>query len=143
MRLIAKGVVENEFSGCAGSSVFVLSGGSVWQQSQYHYEYHYAYRPPAKVTEEQGRFWLHVEGLSRPIPVIQVSVVDDGTIVSEFRGFSAEAVFTFQNGRSYVPAEHKYHYHYAHRPHALVIDGVNGLELSVDGVGETLRVRRS
>ena len=121
----------------------MLSGGQVWQQSEYRYEYHYAYRPDARVTQEEGRCFLHVDGMSAPIPVTRVSLVEDGPIVSDFRGFSGDAVFTFQGGRSYAPAEYKYNYHYAYRPHALVVDGVNGLELIVDGMGDTLRVRRA
>jgi hypothetical protein len=143
MKVIARGVVENDFHGCTGSSIYLLSGGHAWQQNQYRYEYHYAYRPPARVTEDGGRYLLHVEGMSSPISVTRVSLVEDGPIVSDFRGFSGDAVFEFQSGRSYTPAEYKYNYHYAYRPHAVVVDGVNGLELAVDGMTDTLRVRRA
>lgn len=143
MHILFDGVVENSFVGCAGSSVYKLSDGQAWQQNQYRYEYHYAHRPRAKIVEENGRSWLHVEGMSAPISVARVSIAEEGAIVSEFRGFAGDAIFRFGSGRSYVPAEYKYSYHYAHRPHAMVVEGANGLELSVDGMSETIRVRRA
>ncbi len=85
---------------------------------------------------------LEVPGMSQPIPVVRVNLVEDGTIVSNFTGFFQDARFEFQNGRIWLPAEYKYCYHYAYRPPAIIVDGVNGLELAVEGMSETLRVRR-
>ena len=142
MREIAHSKIASDFSGCSGSSIYQLVNGQMWQQSDYRYEYHYAYRPEARIVEENGRNLLFVEGLSAPVVVRRVSAVEDGVITSEFPGFSRDAVFTFQNGHRWVPAEYKHVYHYAHRPHATIIDGRNGFELMVEGMNETLRVRR-
>ena len=143
MREITRSKIANDFRGCNGDSIYRLVNGQIWQQTQYRYEYHYAYRPEARIVEEGGRYLLYVDGLSAPVAVRRVNAVEDGVITSEFDGFSKDAVFTFQSGHSWVPAEYKYVYHYAHRPHATVIDGKNGLELTVEGMSETLRVRRA
>ena len=138
---IARSVIVSEFHGCNGSSVYRLNNGQTWQQSRYRYEYRYAYRPEARVVEEKGRYLLYVAGLGQPVTVQRAAIVAEGQIVSKFTGFSNEARFTFQNGRTFIPAEYKYRYHYAHRPQAVVVDGINGLELIVDGMDEHLRVR--
>lgn len=143
MRELLRSVIINEFHGWTGNAVLRLANGQVWQQSAYLYEYHYAHRPEARLVDNGGETLLYVDGLTQPAVVRRVSVVEEGIITSKFTGFSRDARFTFQNGRTWVPAEYKYAYHYAHRPDAMVVDGVNGLELVVSGMSETLRVRRA
>lgn len=70
-------------------------------------------------------------------------VVDEGRIVSDFRGFkNRDTLFKFQNGRIYQQAEYRYAYRYAYRPWAAVVNGPYGLELRVEGMSEAVRVRR-
>ncbi|SJN37836.1 hypothetical protein FM117_09970 [Micrococcus luteus Mu201] len=42
-----------------------MTDGSIWKQSEYHYEYHYAYRPQAQVIGDK----MMVEGMSRAVQV--------------------------------------------------------------------------
>lgn len=57
--------VEGAWNGWEGETIVELTDGSVWKQSQYHYEYRYSYRPRAAVTNGK----MLVDGMSRPIPV--------------------------------------------------------------------------
>jgi hypothetical protein len=57
--------VEGSWNGWDGETIVELTDGSVWKQSQYHYEYRYSYRPQASVTNGK----MMVDGMSRPIPV--------------------------------------------------------------------------
>lgn len=57
--------IDGSWSGWSGDTIVQLTDGSVWRQSEYYYEYHYAYRP--KVTISEGK--MIVEGMSRPISV--------------------------------------------------------------------------
>ncbi len=57
--------IEGSWTGWSGDTVVALTDGSVWRQTEYHYEYHYAYRP--RVTISGGK--MIVEGMSRPISV--------------------------------------------------------------------------
>jgi hypothetical protein len=50
--------------------------------------------------------------------------------------------FKFTNEQVWEQVPYKYVYHYAYRPQAKIIDGINGLELFVDGMEETVVVRR-
>ena len=57
--------VEGSWNGWDGETIVELTDGSVWKQSQYHYEYRYSYRPKVSITHGQ----MLVDGMSRPIPV--------------------------------------------------------------------------
>jgi len=72
----------------------------------------------------------------------QSDFVCDGTIISEFNGFDGESVFEFNNGQVWKQAEYKYAYHYAYRPEANVRNSGNGFVLQVEGMDETVLVRR-
>ncbi len=134
--------IEGAFTGYNGGAVFKLVNGQAWQQKHHMYKYRYQYRPSVQIIRDGNEHMLHVDCMDEPVAVVRVSIIEDGPIVSDFKGFSQDARFEFQNGRVWVPAEYKYKYHYAHRPHAIVVDGINGTELSVDGMEGTLRVRR-
>jgi len=60
--------VDGAWTGWYGDTIVQLTDGSVWRQAQYHYEYHYAYRPQAKVINNK----LQVAGMSRAIPVRRI-----------------------------------------------------------------------
>lgn len=134
--------IEGEFNGYDDGALFRLTNGQVWQQRRYKYKYKYKYRPRVRVYQEQGRWFMEFDCIDEPIEVVRANVVEEGTIVSDFRGFDGSSRFQFQNGRVWQQAEYKYNYHYAHRPHAVIVEGVNGLEIQVDGMSETVRVRR-
>jgi hypothetical protein len=135
--------IEGEFNGYNDGAVFRLANGQVCQQKRYKYKYKYKYRLSVQIAHNGTEYMMHVDCMSEPIAVVRVSIAEEGTIVSNFAGFSQDARFQFQNGRIWVPAEYKYSYHYAHRPEAVVVDGIDGYELSVEGMSETLRVRRA
>jgi hypothetical protein len=135
--------VAGAFTGYHSGAIFRLSNGQTWQQRLYKYKYKYKNRPLVKIQQSKGRWMAEFDCMDEPIEVVHVSVLEEGTIVSDFKGFDARSRFEFQNGRAWEQAEYKYSYHYAYRPSAFVIDGVNGIELHVDGMNESVRVRRA
>jgi hypothetical protein len=134
--------IEGEFNGFDEANVYRLENGKVYQQTAHHYHYHYAYRPRVRIFHNGSGVMLEVEGLQGAVPVAEVSCLEEGAIVSDFKGFEGESVFQFQNGHVWKQTEYKYDYHYAYRPEATVVDGINGPELHVEGMEETVRVRR-
>jgi hypothetical protein len=102
----------------------------------------YAYQPSVRLHSRSGRLFLEVPGMGNPIEVVTVSVVEDGTIVSDFNGYSGDSEFQFENGNVWKQSEYKYNYHYAYRPNAIVVDGVNGLQVHIEGMEEPVAVRR-
>ncbi len=134
--------IRGKFTGYRRDAIFRLSNGQVWRQRRYKYKYKYSYRPMAKLSIDGGRAFLEINGMEEPIEVVRVSLVEDGPIVSDFHGFNGGATFEFQNGHIWKQAEYKYVYHYAYRPEALVVDGPHGTILYVDGMSDTVPVRR-
>jgi len=61
--------VDGEFSGWEGETIVKLINGQIWQQTEYHYEYHYAYMPNVLVYPSGGGFKMKVEGTSQAIGV--------------------------------------------------------------------------
>jgi hypothetical protein len=129
------------FKGYHGGAIFRLTNGQVWQQRRYKYKYKYKYRPKVRIYEDQGRRMMKVDCMDEPIEVVRASVVDEGAIVSDFNGFDRSSRFQFESGRVWEQAEYKYSYHYAYRPQAIIVDGVDGVVLQVEGMNEHVRVR--
>jgi hypothetical protein len=61
--------VDGEWSGWSGDTIVQLTDGSVWRQDEYHYSYHYSYRP--KVEISNGK--MLVKGMNRAIRVRRLS----------------------------------------------------------------------
>lgn len=80
--------------------------------------------------------------MDEAIEVVRATLIKSGNIASDFTGFSGNSTFQFDDGSVWEQTEYKYNYHYAYRPHGVIIDGINGIELSVDGMSETVRIRR-
>lgn len=137
-----KSCINGAFAGFNTGALFRLANGQVWQQAHYRYCYHYAYRPEVEIRQGGSGHVMEVPCMGEAIEVTQATIVTEGAIVSRFTGFHADAEFEFINGQIWKQSEYKYAYHYAYRPEALVIDGMNGLVLNVEGMGQTVRVRR-
>jgi hypothetical protein len=61
--------VDGEFNGWEGETVVKLLNGQIWQQTEYHYEYHYAYMPKVLVYAASGGYKMKVDGVSKAIGV--------------------------------------------------------------------------
>ena len=72
-----------------------------------------------------------------------MGVLTEGHIKNDFRGFrNRDTVFEFTSGQKWKQDEYHYHYHYAYRPYARVIETKRGYELFVDGIKETILVKK-
>ncbi len=134
--------VLGPFTGYHGGAIFRLANGQAWQQRRYKYKYKYAYRPHVHIYKYDGKYLMEVEVMDEPVEVTPVNIAVEGTIVSDFSGFNGKSIFEFSNGQIWRQAEYKYSYHYAYRPTGIVVNGVNGNELSVEGMSDTVRVDR-
>ncbi len=132
--------IAGEFTGYNDGAVFKLTNGQVWQQRKYNYKYKYKYRPKVRIFKDSGRVFMEFDCMEEPVEVAQVSMIEDGTITSDFNGFDGNSTFQFDSGQvCEVRVEYKYSYHYAYGPYR-VVDGINGPTLYVDGMSETVRV---
>ena len=61
--------VDGEFRGWEGETVVKLMNGQVWQQSNYYYEYYYAFMPNVIVYPSAGGYKMKVDGVSEAVDV--------------------------------------------------------------------------
>jgi hypothetical protein len=70
--------------------------------------------------------------------------VQDGRLKGAFKGFrSRDTIFEFTNGSKWRQARYRYLYRYAYRPEARVVDEGGTYMLYVDGMDESIEVRRA
>jgi len=61
--------IDGDFDGWEGETVVKLVNGEVWQQTDYHYEYLYAFMPNVVIYRTRGGFKMHVEGSDKAVGV--------------------------------------------------------------------------
>ena len=62
--------VDGEFNGFDGDTVIRLLDGSLWEQTEFYWEWHWAYLPKATVFRSQGGGWkMQVEGIRQAVGV--------------------------------------------------------------------------
>lgn len=59
--------IEGEFVGWEGETIFKLTNGQIWQQSQFAYRYHYAFRPKVTIVQTNSGYKMTVDGVSGSI----------------------------------------------------------------------------
>jgi hypothetical protein len=72
-----------------------------------------------------------------------MSVITEGQLKGSIRGFhNRETIFQFTNGEIWRQEEYKYLYQYLYMPEATVLDGPDGIVIRIEGIDDTVRVRR-
>ena len=64
--------VDGEFEGWEGDTLVKLMNGQIWEQSEWHYEYSYAYMPRVTIFRAGGQCKMWVEGIDEPVGVTRV-----------------------------------------------------------------------
>jgi hypothetical protein len=64
--------IEGDFNGWEGETIIRLSNGQIWQQSSYHYEYHYAFMPKVLIYKTNGVYKAKVDGTETAVSVIRM-----------------------------------------------------------------------
>ena len=64
--------ISGTFEGWKGETIFKLMNGEIWQQTEYWYEYHYAYSPKVLIIPSAGGYKAKVEGVSKAVGVTRL-----------------------------------------------------------------------
>ena len=64
--------IDGDFEGWEGETVVKLMNGQIWQQSSYHYYYHYAYMPEVLIYKSGGTYKMKVDGVDTDVSVIRL-----------------------------------------------------------------------
>ena len=59
---VLEDTIVSEFTGWSGDTCFELSNGQIWQQDEYSYRYHHAFRPTAVIYSVGLGYKMMVEG---------------------------------------------------------------------------------
>lgn len=74
--VLAQSVIESqidgEFEGWEGETIVKLMNGQIWIQTEYYYEYSYAYMPEVLIYQSGGGWNMKVEGVNKAVGVEQL-----------------------------------------------------------------------
>jgi hypothetical protein len=73
MKIVKDSNLSDEFEGWDEDKVYEFDDGTKWKLASYHYSYSYSYRPKAKLLIDGSRYYLEVEGMGKPVEVVQVN----------------------------------------------------------------------
>lgn len=61
--------IDGDFEGFDGETIFKLTNGQIWQQSEYYYYYHYSFMPQVTILQSGPSFKILVEGVPKAVGV--------------------------------------------------------------------------
>lgn len=64
--------MDGTFEGWTGETVLKLANGPIWQQVNYAYTYHYAFRPSVMIVKTRGTYKIKVDGVDSTIFVKRI-----------------------------------------------------------------------
>ena len=71
-RGVVESQVDGEYNGWEGETIVKLMNGQIWQQTEYHYTYHYAYSPKVLVYPSGGGWKMKVDGTDQVVGVTRL-----------------------------------------------------------------------
>jgi len=139
--------------------IFTTASGSIYEVTGITLQLVLELSPEVAVFRQGNIYGLIIEGFDDPLICKQIkpprhhvrsapsqapshSNVVDSYIDGDFEGWSGETVFRLTNGQIWQQASYAYTYHYAFRPKVLIYPSGGGYIMRVDGVRQTIQVRR-
>ncbi|MEK8028647.1 hypothetical protein [Pseudaquabacterium rugosum] len=61
--------VSGDFNGWEGETIVKLMNGQIWQQTEYHYYYHYSFMPKALIFRSGGGYKMKIDGIDKAVGV--------------------------------------------------------------------------
>jgi uncharacterized protein (TIGR02145 family) len=139
-------VIESQISGSSngfdGDTIFTLTNGQFWQQTEYYYYYRYAYMPNVLIYPSGSGYNIKIDGIDRGIGVTQLTNVTESRISGSSNGFDGDTIFTLTNGQIWQQTEYYYSYHYSYSPSVLIYQSGSGYKIKVDGIDKSVGVAR-
>jgi hypothetical protein len=62
--------INGDFEGWESETIVKLMNGQIWQQSEYHYYYHYAFMPKVLIYHDGGGYKMKVDGVDKAVGVV-------------------------------------------------------------------------
>ncbi|MEI8044519.1 MAG: hypothetical protein WCL11_24125 [Verrucomicrobiota bacterium] len=75
-------------------------------------------------------------------PALTSPSVIESQLEGESEGFAEDTIFQLVNGQIWRQTQYRYRYHYAYRPKVLILNDGSGYKIKLDGIDETVSVKR-
>lgn len=134
--------VDGDFKGWNGESIIKLTNGEFWKQSEYYYEYLYAFMPNVTLIHSPTGYKMKVDGIDKEVSVEKLNNAIQSKINGSFNGWEGNTVVELSNGDKWKQSMFKYSYSYAYSPNIIIYHSNNGFKMKVDGNNETVDVER-
>jgi len=85
---------------------------------------------------------MKVDGVQGTVLVEELTGVIESRINGQFVGWNGDSIYKLMNGQIWQQAEYKYLYHYSYNPQIMIYQTPRGYEMKVEGVDETVLVKR-
>lgn len=132
-------------------TIFKTTSGNIYEVVDVVILLEMEVRPDVTVLTD-GRFYkLFIRGVDEPLLCRKLNRGKKGTVSGDviesqingtFKGWDGETVFKLTNGQIWQQTSYAYTYHYAYRPKVLIYETTEGYKMKVDGVRETIYVKR-
>lgn len=139
---VINATIDGDFEGWSGESIVKLTNGETWKQSEYYYEYIYAFMPNAIITHSQTGYKMKVDGVNEEVGVEKLKNVIESKIRGSFNGWSGNTIVELINDEKWKQSTYKYSYSYAYSPDVIIYQSDYGFKMKVDGNNETVDVER-
>ena len=68
-RSVIESKIDGDFEGWEGETIVKLENGQIWQQSEYHYNYHYAFMPAVLIFKSGSGYKMWIKGIKKAVRV--------------------------------------------------------------------------
>ena len=106
--------IDGEFNGWSGDTIFIMTNGAIWRQTNYAYNYMYAYNPKVIVYWNGYTWILQVEGQTSIVEVEYIPEYLRSKINGDFSGWSGNTLFILINGWIFKQYSYNYYYTYSY-----------------------------
>jgi len=139
--------------------IFTTASGSIYEVTGITLQLALELSPEVAVFRQGNVYGLVIVGFDEPLICRQLksprhqagsapslapshSGVVESHIDGNFEGWSGQTIFRLTNGQIWQQASYAYTYHYAFRPKVMIYPSGGGYIMRVDGVRQTIQVRR-
>lgn len=133
--------IRGHFHGFLVDSLFHLSDGSIWLQTEDLLWRFHSDNQPVLLIHDQSGSYLQLPDQDFRVAVAEVTDVIFSRIKDEFHGWEGETSYQLTNDQVWQQVDNAFHYQNAYMPHVVIYARQNHCYMQV--MGRTVQVRRA
>ena len=134
--------IDGEFNGWAGETVFKLSNGQLWEQTEFDLYVTARISPSVTLTSNGGLVTLTVDSSGESVEVQQITKFYETCILNDFNGWRGDTIFEMCNGDVWQQSSLGHHTtNVSSPPNVIIYDsGFRRFKMQVEGTRKTISV---